>query len=117
MKFTLQVSFTILMTVLVSISAYAADQPIETSLTESIASSFKQYAPISVLEQDGKVYVQLYDALVILNKALETFTKEYPEVELVISEERMNEIKNELDEYDKLVKDEDRGQSDLQEGN
>lgn len=57
----------------------------------------------------------IYDALVVLNKALEVFNKEYPDTDFIFSEERLNEIKAELDEYDKLVKDEDRGRGDPQE--
>ena len=50
---------TAMIAALAGLPAYAADHPTKTSLTKSIAPSLKRYSPISVLEQNGDVYVQL----------------------------------------------------------
>lgn len=49
----------------------------------------------------------IYDALVLLNSGLEIFNREYKELDLMFPEKRLEEIKKELDEYDRLVEEED----------
>ena len=48
-----------MMAALIALPSYGADGPQRTSLSKSIEPSLKQWEPISVLEQDGQIYIQL----------------------------------------------------------
>jgi len=50
---------TTMIAALTALPAYAADHPKNTALAKSVAPSLKAYSPISVLEQNGDLYVQL----------------------------------------------------------